>query len=310
MIVTIKGVWRCAVTQHNNYVKDAIKAELAKIVRPAQRHEYDVIQFVQNNLAPILDPGETDYASVITDFDTVFPETRPDRVRAMQLLKAVFNYKKFRDEKIGWGAYQLCLRSSSRTCPYCHLVHTTTSMPKNGKGGFRPQLDHFYARATYPFLGLSLGNLVPCCAECNGPMMKLDVNCFSVPHLHPQADDESLQFRLEAKKPHERDLPDFQAFRMPMESYCISVGITGNTAKAQASLETFQLAERYEPQLWRAYQVARIARRSRGWVKSVFAAVGLLPTPTENLGFDPGGEEYRRVTTGKMCRDVYLQAGK
>ena len=48
-------------------------------------------------------------------------------------------------------------------CPYCNrsFIYTT---PKKGT---RPQYDHYYPKSKYPYLALSMYNLIPCCPVCN-----------------------------------------------------------------------------------------------------------------------------------------------
>lgn len=53
-------------------------------------------------------------------------------------------------------------------CPYCNRNYTFT-IYRNGKNQFRtrPELDHFLPKSIFPFLSLSLKNLVPSCHTCN-----------------------------------------------------------------------------------------------------------------------------------------------
>lgn len=53
------------------------------------------------------------------------------------------------------------------TCPYCGRAFTTTV--KRAKEGYirDNQLDHHYPKSRYPWLALSIRNLIPVCATCN-----------------------------------------------------------------------------------------------------------------------------------------------
>lgn len=55
------------------------------------------------------------------------------------------------------------------TCPYCNRSYIFTS----SKSGTRPQYDHYFPKSKYPYLALSMYNLIPCCSICNG--LKHDV---------------------------------------------------------------------------------------------------------------------------------------
>ena len=56
-----------------------------------------------------------------------------------------------------------------KTCPYCNrqFIHSFEALRAE-----RPELDHFFPKATYPMLCLSFYNLIPVCHSCNH--VKLD----------------------------------------------------------------------------------------------------------------------------------------
>lgn len=64
-------------------------------------------------------------------------------------------------------------------CPYCNRQYTFTL----ASGKSRPQMDHYYPRDLYPYLAVSLYNLVPCCAVCNTAKGPLDT--MKDPILYP-----------------------------------------------------------------------------------------------------------------------------
>lgn len=69
----------------------------------------------------------------------------------------------FYEEHIGeWLAKEL----NVNVCPYCNRQYTFTVKSNQGKT-FKPQFDHFYSKSKYPYLALSLFNLIPSCPECN-----------------------------------------------------------------------------------------------------------------------------------------------
>lgn len=79
----------------------------------------------------------------------------------MELLKYVFRYKEFRNQK---EIYRYVSLLGVEVCPYCNRLFTTT-VTKGKQIG--PQLDHYRSKSKYPFLALSILNLVPCCGVCN-----------------------------------------------------------------------------------------------------------------------------------------------
>lgn len=51
-------------------------------------------------------------------------------------------------------------------CPYCNSHPLETYPTKRGKT-HKGALDHFFGKSTYPFLALSIYNLIPVCDQCN-----------------------------------------------------------------------------------------------------------------------------------------------
>lgn len=82
-------------------------------------------------------------------------------------LLGAFGYtSRFRSvpEKGVWLAKKL----NVKTCPYCNSNYTLFVPSTNtSKAYARFQFDHFFAKDRYPYLSVSLFNLIPCCASCN-----------------------------------------------------------------------------------------------------------------------------------------------
>jgi hypothetical protein len=97
-------------------------------------------------------------------------------------LEKVFDYDAFSKSKNVWGAYILVQKLNVHTCPYCNRSFTTTFFSEDGKT--RPPLDHFIPKAKYPYLALSLYNLIPCCQICNSSFKGIK-DFYMTEHLHP-----------------------------------------------------------------------------------------------------------------------------
>ena len=78
------------------------------------------------------------------------------------ILKHVFRYEAFSSQK---EIYHLVSLMGVEICPYCNRLFVTTVSEEKKK--IRPQLDHYRSKSQYPFLALSILNLVPCCGVCN-----------------------------------------------------------------------------------------------------------------------------------------------
>jgi hypothetical protein len=85
-------------------------------------------------------------------------------------------YKNFTNsDKKEHNAYHLVQALNLKTCPYCNRSYI--SFVKNDEKKTRPQLDHFYPKAIYPFLACSFYNLIPSCSACN--LMKHDDDSYT-----------------------------------------------------------------------------------------------------------------------------------
>lgn len=85
-----------------------------------------------------------------------------DKGNSKLLLTHVFRYDIFSQHK---NLYDYVKRIGAEVCPYCNRLFTTTVTAKNHRT--RPQLDHFKSKTNYPYLALSINNLVPSCGVCN-----------------------------------------------------------------------------------------------------------------------------------------------
>lgn len=114
-----------------------------------------------------------------------------------KLLSKIFYY----DNYDRWNAYQLAEQLGVNICPYCNRIPTYT-IGKSSKKGTRPQFDHFFDKARYPYLSLSIYNLVPSCSICNSSYKHSKE--FNIDdHFHPYIkgfDCENIKFTLEVDK--------------------------------------------------------------------------------------------------------------
>lgn len=97
-----------------------------------------------------------------------------------ELLEKVFKYKNFSQRKI---AYEISREMNVRVCPYCNRAYIFTL--KNKK--VRAQFDHYFPKSKYPYLSLTLFNLVPSCSGCN--MAKASLDTYEKPIFYPYAEE-------------------------------------------------------------------------------------------------------------------------
>lgn len=121
------------------------------------------------------------------------------------IVNKAFNYEWFRnrsDENGKWGGWALAkeINKSLKYCPYCNAETlyafewkkdaTTLKMAKSA-------FDHYFPRARYPFLGLSLYNLIPSCTRCNTAFKGADSHRLTE-MAHPYVDDMDEKMRFHA----------------------------------------------------------------------------------------------------------------
>lgn len=92
-------------------------------------------------------------------------------------------YTNFSNRKFG---HQWAERLGVTVCPYCNrsYIFTVEKDARNGK--VRPHYDHFFPKSKYPYLAVSMYNLIPSCAVCNSG--KSDKDSFKdqkVQYLNP-----------------------------------------------------------------------------------------------------------------------------
>ena len=96
---------------------------------------------------------------------------------------------------------ELAMYLNVKTCPYCNLHYTLSIRDFNSQKKkvlmAKMQFDHFFDKATYPFLSMSLYNLIPSCPICNqGKSQRLLTLDF-----HPYHADICSTFKFEVKNP-------------------------------------------------------------------------------------------------------------
>lgn len=84
-----------------------------------------------------------------------------------KMIQYAFGYDDFQNEnKSDWNAYIFFEKLKVDVCPYCNCQYTFTIGDVKHKYG-KPELDHFYPKAHYPYLSCTLFNFIPSCHQCN-----------------------------------------------------------------------------------------------------------------------------------------------
>lgn len=126
------------------------------------------------------------------------------------ILEDIFNYKSFTDggkanykgKEIKWGAYELLKKLGVTVCPYCNRQYINTYIDKNSK--MRADIDHFYPKSKYPFLAVSLYNLIPSCHSCNSSL-KGSYDFYKNKCIYPYKEDFGQDAKFTTKFLGEKD---------------------------------------------------------------------------------------------------------
>ena len=171
MQINISDIWSGSVQQrHFQYVQSVLA-----LAFPAQDPILDRLLNTHANSLATSSPAML--RTIIQDVERwKLAVSPPERQQFNINCKRLFDYGAFAAKGAKhWSAYALCRESSYRLCPYCQLSLAVTVYRDHKEKALRPTLDHFYPKHLYPYLALSLFNLIPSCYSCNSSLKgKLD----------------------------------------------------------------------------------------------------------------------------------------
>jgi hypothetical protein len=142
-------------------------------------------------------------------------------------LAEVFDYAALVESYLPhWGAYKFVQQLDVRSCSYCNRVFTFTLdkvdqarmfnkarrtkekkkiLYKITSGKTRPELDHFYPQAKFPYLALAIYNLVPSCHICNSNLKgSRDIDFDNL--INPYEDDFDELIKIKVKLRNEANI--------------------------------------------------------------------------------------------------------
>lgn len=158
----------------------------AKIRAPKKMLSAKEIEFlgaIKDRLDEIAEADVDKLKVIIKDFQNREPLYNGGAIdKDSEIYKAVYkifvtdNYEKPDFKETVWKVTNL------KVCPYCNHTYIPlvyiNGEPEGKYGKDSPdksvkgQLDHFFPKEKYPYLAVSLYNLVPSCGCCNGPLCK------------------------------------------------------------------------------------------------------------------------------------------
>lgn len=241
-----------------------------------------------------------DLRTIIQYVDTSFPQFRQflslnKRSKARQAfpqgallqnladyLLDVYSYDVFTKKGPGWNGYRLVATFGLRICPYCQLNHI--NFHEGNAFEMRPALDHFYPESLYPFLAISLYNLVPSCHQCNSSV-KSSRDPFADELCPPFETMPGLvRFRLE-------NLSQYAATLDPHDVQ-LMVECKKDEPQAQQHINFFRLAERYQ---WYGPEICDLFSRCVSYMDAGEEIRNLINQTEFTCGFRDADKDARML---------------
>ncbi|MBE2975811.1 hypothetical protein [Priestia megaterium] len=160
-------------------------------------------------------------------------------------LGEIFDYDEFIKHKGDWKAYDLVERLNISICPYCNRQYINTLIKDEKRA--RAVLDHFYAKSLYPYLALSLYNLIPCCHFCNSTF-KGDKDFYNNEPIYPYEEGFSNDAKFETDFENQK-LYDYKYLLGLSDNFKINIKVyskdTDKIKKINRSNQVFYLEDMY-----------------------------------------------------------------
>lgn len=127
----------------------------------------------------------------LKEYIGVFGDYSSNKRLSDELLGNIFRYDRYSNRI---AAVEILKKMKVTVCPYCNRQYIFT-LPN---GQVRPQFDHYYPKSRYPYLALSLYNMIPSCSICN--MAKSSLDTLKEPILYPFAEEMGSEAKFEIKR--------------------------------------------------------------------------------------------------------------
>jgi hypothetical protein len=162
---------------------------------------------------------------VVCDFSSLNVDEQVKCIKKFLIKKYSRMYKNMRNI---YGK-KLIQSSELFICPYCSRSYIGVIESEKNSKSITPDLDHFYPKSRYPFLAVTLSNLVPACLFCN-QRAKSSVDFYKSSIYPPQKIFDEIEF-------------DFDVYMNKI--YIKNYGQLISRPEYKTHLETFLIQEVY-----------------------------------------------------------------
>lgn len=194
-----------------------------------------------------------------------------------------------------WTPYVFAMYLDVRGCPYCNRQYITTLLTEDAKT--RADIDHFKPKSKYPWLALSLYNMVLSCKTCNSAFKGTSDTAWN-----PYTSNIAKNFRFVSDLNCEGD-------------DVISVKIDDNQDETEQYFNDFKIREvmQNHADVVKMYKQKKLAYNNE-YLDSVLQNTQNLFNNKEEMkaaifGYIPHEEDIDKVALGKLHYDLAKEAG-
>ena len=300
-------------TKHFDILEDRFKTQSAAKIMALGKNPLDanIISYLHANLRTILLGTPAQLESFAVGFVAAYPvfsayvmqHIKPEGggngkfKNTLDVIKGSFDYTWFSNQKKGWGAYALVKAYGLRICPYCQAAHVNFHMEPSlaeDQAGLemRPPLDHYLPKSKYPYLAVSLNNLIPSCSQCNSGVKSTGDPC-GRKLAHPlDGTPVPVEFSIAGTPP--------RAIKNNLGVDDVVLALKGTSVPAQMHIDEFRLQERYR---WYRHEIMDLIDRDDEHKAIDPLLQPFVPRELYVLGFLSARAEDRAL--GMCLRDVY-----
>lgn len=194
-----------------------------------------------------------------------------------------------------WTPYVFAMYLDVRVCPYCNRQYITTLLTEDAKT--RADIDHFKPKSKYPWLALSLYNMVLSCKTCNSAFKGISDTAWN-----PYTSSIAKNFRFVSDLNCEGD-------------DVISVKIDDNQDETEQYFNDFKIREvmQNHADVVKKYKQKKLAYNNE-YLDSVLQNTQNLFNNKEEMkaaifGYIPHEEDIDKVALGKLHYDLAKEFG-
>lgn len=195
-----------------------------------------------------------DISSLINAIDSIGSITGSTNTSPQQ--EFIKLYQNFTSSKLGKS---LCDDLGIKVCPYCNRSYIHTLKYHR----VRPQYDHFFSKIKYPYLAVSLYNLIPSCSICNQAKSDIDTydpvrksNSFLYPYENEYGYD--VCFKTEFNGDISYILGKNENFELNIDNYSSNTDFQQIVQKTIDTLHTKELYAKHKDYVLDVIRVSQI----------------------------------------------------